>query len=105
MIKRILLVFGLWVLPFASSAQSDSSATAIDCPESLPWEGEEEGKSFDCGLVTVPENHGEPNGRTIDLVFLRLKATTLSSRPDPVVYLSGGPGGSALHEITTNQTL
>ena len=103
MIKRISLV--LCLLPVFASAQVESSTTSLACPDPLPWSDEKEGESYDCGLVTVPENHDAANGRTIDLVYLRLKAKTLSPRPDPLIYLSGGPGGSALHEITTNQLL
>lgn len=105
MIKRTSIALALCLSPFAASAQTDLPVTAITCPDSLPWPGEKEGESYDCGIVTVPENHDETNGRTINLVYHRLKAKTLSPRPDPLIYLSGGPGGSALHEITSNETL
>lgn len=77
----------------------------VPCPTPLQWEGEVEGETYDCGVVTVPENHEEPGGRTLELIYLRLRSTTLSPMPDPMVYLSGGPGGSALHEVETNKIL
>ena len=48
----------------------------------------EEGTTFDCSVVIVPENHAEPGERTVELVVMRLRATTLSPMPDPLVYLS-----------------
>ncbi len=44
----------------------------------------------------MPEDHGKPDGKPIDLAFAVLKAHTLSPVPDPVIYLHGGPGGGAL---------
>lgn len=90
---------------FIVAASPAKAVTPIDCPTPLPWAGEEAGTTYDCGVVTVPENYDAPDGRTIDLVYLRLKASTLSPRPDPMIYLSGGPGSSALHEISVNQLL
>lgn len=49
-----------------------------------------------CGRVTVPEDHGKPDGKRIDLAFAVLKARTQSPVSDPVIYLHGGPGGGAL---------
>ena len=72
----------------------------MPCPQTLPWDGEVEGETYDCGVVTVPENHDMSDGRQIELTFLRLHTTTLAPEPDPLVYVSGGPGGSALHEIS-----
>ena len=48
-------------------------------------------------LVTpsVPQNRANPNARAITIKFVRLPAT--GAKPGfPVVYLAGGPGGSAV---------
>lgn len=62
------------------------------CPFTLPT-FYVQGKKADCGFVTVPERHNQPNARTIRLTVVRFRS--LSSTPDPVpmIYLSGGPGG------------
>jgi pimeloyl-ACP methyl ester carboxylesterase len=75
------------------------------CPVPLPHDGEVEGDTYDCGVVVVPENHEADGGRTLEIAALRLRATTLSPRPDPVFYLAGGPGSSGLHEFASNPTL
>ncbi len=47
---------------------------------------------MECGIVTVPENYDEPDGRTIELFYMRLFSTSKSPAADPLIYLSGGPG-------------
>lgn len=50
----------------------------------------------ECGFLAVPENRGAPNERTIRLAVARLKATSQDPDPEPLLWLQGGPGGSAL---------
>ncbi|MDT0353048.1 alpha/beta fold hydrolase [Pseudonocardia charpentierae] len=49
----------------------------------------------ECGVLTVPENRAATDGRTIRLPVFRAKATAPDPAPDPLVYLTGGPGGSS----------
>lgn len=65
-------------------------------------QGEVEGKTIECGIVTVPENYSKPDGRTIELMYLRLFSTAKTPAEDPLVYLSGGPGISGTHEVSGN---
>lgn len=54
------------------------------------------GPEFECGELTVPENRADPQGATITLAVARTKAAASDPRPDPIVYLTGGPGGLGL---------
>ncbi len=46
-----------------------------------------------CGLLTVPENREKPDSRLIRLHVVTLHAREPEERrPDPVIYLTGGPG-------------
>ncbi|MCH5375121.1 MAG: alpha/beta hydrolase, partial [Planctomycetes bacterium] len=47
----------------------------------------------------VPENHFEPGDRTLELVYFRVFSTGDEPADDPLLYLSGGPGGSAVGEM------
>lgn len=47
------------------------------------------------GVLSVPENRADPESRMIELVYVRFPATT-DEPGDPIVYLSGGPGGSGI---------
>ncbi len=69
------------------------------CPVIGP-PGEVEGVDYFCGLMYVPENYDEPDGRQIQLTYAVLKSKSLSPLPDPVVYLSGGPGGGAIKGLS-----
>lgn len=53
----------------------------------------------ECGLIRVPENREVAGSRTIELNFVRIRARgedangkPVEVRPDPVIYLTGGPG-------------
>jgi pimeloyl-ACP methyl ester carboxylesterase len=48
-----------------------------------------------CGYLFVPEDRSKPDGRTIQLLVSRHRATSSHKRPDPIVYLEGGPGDIA----------
>ena len=69
------------------------------CPVAGP-PGEVEGETYYCGLLYVPENYNEPDGRQIQITYAVLKSTSLSPLPDPVIYLEGGPGGSAIQGMS-----
>ena len=54
------------------------------------------GPEFSCGYLTVPEHRSVPDGRTIRMAVARVKAASPNPRPDPILWLTGGPGGSAI---------
>lgn len=49
-----------------------------------------------CGVLTVPEDRSVPDGPKIRLGVAEVKASSSHPKPDPIVYLTGGPGGSAI---------
>ncbi len=59
----------------------------------------EELKSARCGRLTVPEDRKQPNGRKIALSVAIIPAASASPRPDPIVWLAGGPGDDAITEV------
>lgn len=50
----------------------------------------------ECGELFVPEDRSDPQAKTIALRVVTIKSTNPNKKPDPVLYLEGGPGGSAL---------
>jgi pimeloyl-ACP methyl ester carboxylesterase len=46
----------------------------------------------------VPENRSKSDGRTIRLAVATRRASAPNPKPDPIVFLTGGPGGSGLAE-------
>ncbi|MGW7312795.1 alpha/beta fold hydrolase [Streptomyces sp. NPDC054865] len=51
-----------------------------------------------CGTLTVPENRAKAGGRTIELGVAIVPAATDTPKPDPIVWLAGGPGDDAVGE-------
>ncbi|GHE25773.1 alpha/beta fold hydrolase [Streptomyces vinaceus] len=51
-----------------------------------------------CGTLTVPENRARPGGRRIRLGVAIVPAATAHPKPDPIVWLAGGPGDDAVGE-------
>ena len=66
------------------------------CPQ-LPLPGLERAR---CWQLTVPENRRQPNGRTITLSVAVIPAISQNPRPDPILWIAGGPGDDALTEIS-----
>ena len=44
----------------------------------------------------MPENWESPGAEEVTISYVILKSPSLSPFPDPVIYLEGGPGSSAL---------
>jgi pimeloyl-ACP methyl ester carboxylesterase len=75
-----------------TAAPPDPGATANSSP--FPSTAVE-GKDYGCGYLTVPEQHGQPNGKTIQVGIAILKST--NPRPaEPLIMFQGGPGGSSI---------
>ncbi|MGW5345311.1 alpha/beta fold hydrolase [Streptomyces sp. NPDC004050] len=51
-----------------------------------------------CGTLTVPENRTRPHGRKITLGVALVPAASATPKPDPIVWLAGGPGDDAVGE-------
>ncbi len=63
------------------------------CGFDLP-EGQTDGRTISCGFLVVPENRTRADSPKIRLFVAVLRAFGAEA-PDPVIYLAGGPGGSA----------
>lgn len=90
--RRIIFLFLLLVAALMPAyAQNSGGFEPARCPMPIPGD-----TVVDCGYLTVPERHENPDGQQIELAVAIVRATDPNPRPDPVVYLEGGPGGSAL---------
>ena len=97
---RALLLTLAGAIPWtALQAAQPPRPTSIPCPAGVPA-GEVEGKTVQCGVVAVPENHQHPDGRQIDLTYAVFKSRSLSPQPDPVIVLHGGPAQNAIPNLT-----
>lgn len=54
-----------------------------------------------CGYLEVPERHERADGPHIALPVVVIRSASASPRPDPVVFLHGGPGAAPLESSAT----
>jgi pimeloyl-ACP methyl ester carboxylesterase len=57
--------------------------------------------SIQCGFVVVPEDHNDPDGPTIRLATSIVRDYSTTHQPDPVILLSGGPGGDIVENTVS----
>ena len=85
------------VAPPPQLSEREPGIHTLPCfPTFSPGANKVEGEDYTCGAFTVPQNWDEPEGRTLDLAFAVVKATGENPEPDPLIYLAGGPGSSAV---------
>ena len=71
---------------------------AAECPLPVPDELEE-GRTITCGYLQVPQDRTAPNALLVKLPYAHIHAESVHPHPDPLIYIVGGPGGSALAEF------
>lgn len=77
------------------AAAPASAFTKNACPFRVPGD-----LKIVCGTLNVPEDRGQANGPRVHLAVAIVRARTAKPAPDPVLYLSGGPGSAALLSTT-----
>lgn len=55
--------------------------------------------TVECGTMTVEETRGANNGRLVSFPVVIVRATDKTPKPDPVIYLHGGPGGAIVRGL------
>ncbi|MBN1889604.1 MAG: alpha/beta fold hydrolase [Thermoflexales bacterium] len=68
------------------------------CAFALP-EDHVQGQDVDCGYLFVPENRNQLPSRAIRLAVGIFHPPGGATQPDPIVFLAGGPGASALEGL------
>ncbi len=96
MLRSLLLLFCLSASLLTGAPSLPTQTTpqppyfeAAPCPVAVP-------DGTVCGNLVVAENRANPAGRTIRVAVVIIRSTSPSPQPDPIVYLEGGPGASAL---------
>jgi pimeloyl-ACP methyl ester carboxylesterase len=82
--------------------------TATPSPESAAapsWEPAKCGffgsgsSRMECGYLVVPEDRTQPHSRMIRLYAVVIRSASDTPEPDPLVFLSGGPGAPAVVSV------
>jgi pimeloyl-ACP methyl ester carboxylesterase len=64
------------------------------CPMELPAD-----MPVDCGYLVVPEDRSQPDGTQVRLAVAIIRSSAAQPAPDPLFYLEGGPGGTAMYTL------
>jgi len=88
-----IVITGLFLL-IAIPARASVEFVETPCPFSHSAR-----QTVDCGYLVVPENYDNPESATIRLAVAIFRHPAGHPEPDPILYLEGGPGGSALEFI------
>jgi pimeloyl-ACP methyl ester carboxylesterase len=88
---------GPTVIGSVAGTTSAANFTPGPCPK--PPGPIPELKTARCGRLVVPEDRANPNGKTISLSVAIIPAKAAIPKPDPIVWLAGGPGDDAITEI------
>jgi pimeloyl-ACP methyl ester carboxylesterase len=90
-----------------SPAPTPTLISATFHPASCPFSlgaGLVQGKNVQCGSLSVPDDHTQPGGTTIRLAVAIFKTASAHPKPDPVIYLQGGPGGPLVEALGPSLT-
>ncbi len=90
------MTFSLLIIPTLLVAQNITSVT-YENEKPIIFETQS-GNKTDAyqGMFQVPENRANPKSRLIPIHYVRFPATG-KTQGSPIVYLSGGPGGSGIN--------
>jgi pimeloyl-ACP methyl ester carboxylesterase len=99
-VKRFAAVAAILAVVGCSSDSGDEGSAARarfergPCPQTPePIPGLENAR---CGVLIVPEDRSDEGGRTIRLAVVRIPALSPTPAPDPILFVTGGPGNSAI---------
>jgi pimeloyl-ACP methyl ester carboxylesterase len=84
--------------PLPTDTPEPSAFEETTCKFELP-NGLVDGKEIQCGVLSVPINRSDPESPTTELSIAILAHTSEGETVQPVIYLEGGPGGSALEYL------
>jgi len=97
----------VWVLVFLAGCADPRSQRAERQIDLTPCQLKESGLAArvpaNCGTFRVPEDRSNPNGRSIDLRVAVVPAISRTPQPDPLVFLTGGPGQAATESFVQHR--
>lgn len=84
----------LLLMPFAAGAQG--IVESAECQD-RPY-----GFHTRCGYVRLPQDYEDPASGKVAIFFSLIQSTSGERKPDPLVYLVGGPGSSGSRLLQTS---
>ncbi len=95
----LLILCGMLTGCGGTFQESESGRKIPMKPCHLSAPGSDARLSAQCGTLTVYENHAEHSGRKIELHIAMIPAISRTPEPDPILFLTGGPGGASTQDF------
>jgi pimeloyl-ACP methyl ester carboxylesterase len=93
LVRSIVMVFVAFALQGNATGRAEPSPAAFaETPCDLLNVSPAIRPRLRCGTVSVPRDYTSPAGGRFDLAVVVVKSPQQPALPDPVVYISGGPG-------------
>ncbi len=89
----LMLVVGLTLVGHASGQTEPSRPVFDETSCDLPGISPEIRPRLRCGWVSVPRDYDNPGAGSFKLAVVIVRSAQQPALPEPVVYISGGPGG------------
>jgi len=95
----LLVLSGMIAGCIGTSQESESGNKIPMTPCQLSASGSNARLPAQCGSLTVYENHAEQSGREIKLHIAMIPAISRTPEPDPILFITGGPGGASTQDF------
>ena len=94
-------LFGMAAIALSALVSAGAVQAAPAAYHAAPCTGDFAGvaQQVECGFLVVDETRGSENGRRVVLPVALVKALHPNPALPPVIYLHGGPGGSAVQTV------
>ena len=93
MLSVVVLIAGFSHLEAASEPAAGPRPRFVEAACDLPGIPPQLRPRLRCGTVSVPRDYTNPSSGSYKLALVAIQSLRHPSLPDPVVYISGGPGG------------
>lgn len=93
---RLFAAWLLLALLISAGVQAQGALEAADCPEAP------QDYVARCGYVTLPQDYENPAAGAVEIFYTVIESENPGARPDPLVYLVGGPGSSGSQLLQTS---
>lgn len=91
-LPRYVLLLYLGAAALLPRAARSEAAAFEPAACNLPGQTPDLAPRLRCGTVRVPRSHDRPDGPSYALSVVVIRADAQPAEPDPVIYISGGPG-------------
>jgi pimeloyl-ACP methyl ester carboxylesterase len=97
-ITLALVAIGVSCAPAPAAIPAQAALPRFEA-EPCPFDTAGLPRKVECGTLTVAEDRSKPDGNVTDIPVAIVRASSPNPKPDPVIFLHGGPGGDVVSRV------